>query len=87
MALRKAWQQMKRTLSSETRQFLVTTELWAIFLAKEQKDRSVIEELQSMTKNRLEEILGRIGHKFSSQMTPSNEKSNFKHLINTNSPY
>ena len=87
MALRKAWQKMKRILSSETRQLLVTTELWEIFLAKEQNDRSVIEEIQSMTQNRLEEILGRIGHKFSSQKTPSNEKSNLKHLINTKSPY
>lgn len=41
MALRKAWQKMKRTLSSETRQFLVTSELWEIFLAKDQKDCSV----------------------------------------------
>ena len=38
MALRKAWQKMKRTLSLETRQFLVTSELWEIFLAKNQKD-------------------------------------------------
>ena len=83
MALRKAWQKMKRTLSSETRQFLVTTELWEIFLAKDQKYCSFIEELQLMTENKLEEILGRDGHKFSSQMTPSNEKSNLKHLINT----
>ena len=36
MALRKAWQKMKRTLSSETRQFLVTRELWEIFLAMDQ---------------------------------------------------
>ena len=36
MALRKAWQQMKGTLSLEARQFLVTSELWEIFLAKDQ---------------------------------------------------
>ena len=41
MALRKAWQKMKRTLSSESRQFLVTRELWEIFLAKDQKDSFV----------------------------------------------
>ena len=41
MALRKAWQKMKRTLSQETRQFLVTRELWEIFLARDQKDSSV----------------------------------------------
>ena len=81
MALRKAWQKMKRTLSSGTRQFLVTNELWEIFLAKDQKDRSFIEELQLMTENLLEEILGRDGHKFSSQIKPSNEKGNLK-LIN-----
>ena len=82
MALRKAWQKMKRTLSSWTRQFLVTNELWEIFLAKDQKDRSFIEELQLMTENLLEEILGRDGHKVSSQIKPSNEKGNLKQLIN-----
>ena len=38
MAFRKAWQKMKRTLSSETKQFLVTSELWEIFLTNDQKD-------------------------------------------------
>ena len=38
MALRKAWQKMKRTFSSEMRQSLVTSELWEIFLTKDQKD-------------------------------------------------
>ena len=83
MALRKAWQKMKRTLSLETRQFLVTCELWEIFLAKDYKDRSFIEEMQLMTQNRLEEILGMNGQKFSSQMKPSNEKGN---LINKKTP-
>ena len=36
MALRKAWQKMKKTLSLEERQFLVTSELWEIFLAIDQ---------------------------------------------------
>lgn len=67
MALRKAWQKMKRTLSSETRQFLVTSELWEIFLAKDQKDHTVIEKL-------LDKILDGINF--------SNEKGNFGLLIN-----
>ena len=67
MALRKAWQKMKRTLSSETRQFLVTSELWEIFMAKDQKDRTVIEKL-------LDEILEGINF--------SNEKGNIGLLIN-----
>ena len=41
MALRKAWQKMKTTLSSDTRQFLVTRELWEIFLAEDQKNCAV----------------------------------------------
>ena len=33
MALRKAWQKMKRTLPLQNRQHLVTRELWEIFLS------------------------------------------------------
>ena len=84
MALRKAWQKMKGTLSSETRQSLVTSELWEIFLAKDQKDRSFIEESQLMIQNRLEKILERNAHKIPSQIKPSNEIGN---VINKNSPY
>ena len=68
MALRKAWQKMKRTLSSETRQFLVTSELWEIFLAKDQKNHTVIDKL-------LEKILDRINL--------PNEKGNLGLLINS----
>ena len=72
MALRKAWQQMKRTLSLEARQFLVTSELWEIFLAKDQKNHTVIDKL-------LEKILDRINL--------PNEKGNFGLLINVLSRY
>ena len=81
MAFRKAWQKMKRTLSSETRQFLVTSELWEIFLAKEPNHRSSIEKLQLMTQ-KLEKILDRNEHEFSSRIEPSNEKGNLKIIIN-----
>ena len=80
MALRKAWQKMKRTLSSETRQFLVTSELWEIFLAKEPNHHSSIEKLQLMTQ-KLEKILDRNEHEFSSRIEPSNEKGNLKIII------
>ena len=56
MALRKAWQKMKRTLPSETRKFLVTRELWEIFLAKDQIDCSVSEEYKFSRQKRLEKI-------------------------------
>ena len=68
MALRKAWQKMKRTLTSETRQLLVTSELWEIFLAKDQKNHTDIDEL-------LEKILDRINL--------PNEKGNLGLLINS----
>ena len=68
MALRKAWQQMKRTLSLEARQFLVTSELWKIFLAKEQKNHTDIDRL-------LEKILDRVNL--------PNEKGNLGLLINS----
>ena len=67
MALRKAWQKMKRTLSSWTRQFLVTNELWEIFLAKDQMEmgsgaedsaqkEAYIEKLRLMRKKALENL-------------------------------
>ena len=68
MALRKAWQQMKGTLSLEARQFLVTSELWEIFLAKDQKNHTDIDKL-------LEKILDRINL--------PNEKGNLGLLINS----
>ena len=71
MALRKAWARMKDTLPSHTRQFLVTSELWQIFLAKDQKDGSVIENLQMRRK---EKILPRNGHEYSSKIEALNEK-------------
>ena len=81
MALRKAWQKMKRTLSSETRQVLVTSELWEIFLAKDQKDHPDIEKLLLERQKRMEKILAN-GHKIPPWTYPSKEKGNIKVPIN-----
>ena len=75
MALRKAWQKMRMTLSSETRQFLVTSELWEIFLVKDKKDHPDIEKLQLWREKRYGKILA-------NKRKPSNEKGNFIVLIN-----
>ena len=72
---------MRKTLSSETRQFLVTSELWEIFLAKDQKDFPDLEKLQLWRQRRLEKALAMNGHEFSSQRKTSNEKGNLSVVI------
>ena len=74
MALRKAWQKMKGTLSSETRQSLVTSELWEIFLAKDQSE--VASGAEDSARKRLEMILARKRNDFSSKIKSSNENGN-----------
>ena len=74
MALRKAWQKMKRTLSSEVRQSLVTSELWEIFLAKDKSE--VASGAEDSARKRLEMILARKRNDFSSKMKSSNENGN-----------
>ena len=95
MAFRKAWQKMKRTLSSQTRQSLVTSELWEIFLAKDQmasgaedsaQREANIEKLRLMRRKRLEKTLASNRNDFSSQIEP-NEKGNLQLLMNELLPY
>ena len=74
MVLRKAWQKMKRTLSSEVRQSLVTSELWEIFLAKDQSE--VASGAEDSAQKRLEMILARKRNDFSSKIKSSNENGN-----------
>ena len=73
MALRKAWQKMKRTFSSEVRQSLVTSELWEIFQAKDQLEVASGAEDSAHARNR---------NDFSSKIKPSNEKGNISIVIN-----
>ena len=82
MALRNAWQKMKDTLSAETRQFLVTRELWEIFLAKDRKVCPVIENLRLRRKKRLEKMFLRNVQECSSKIEALNEKGNLRILIN-----
>ena len=90
MAFRKAWQKMKRTLSLQTRQSLVTSELWEIFLAKDQmasgaedsaQREADIEKLRLMRKKRLEKTMASNRNDFSSQIEPI-EKGNLQLLMN-----
>ena len=85
MALRKAWQKMKRNLSSEVRQSLVTSELWEIFQAKDQLE--VASGAEDSARKRLEMNLARKRNDFSSKIKSSNEKGNLKIFINGFSLY
>ena len=78
MALRKAWQKMKRNLSSEVRQSLVTSELWEIFKAKDQLE--VASGAEDSARKRLEMNLAWNINDFSSKIKTSNEKGNLEFL-------
>ena len=85
MALRKAWQKMKRNLSSEVRQSLVTSELWEIFKAKDQLE--VASGAEDSARKRLEMNLAWNINDFSSKIKTSNEKGNLRIFINGLSLY
>jgi hypothetical protein len=98
MALRKAWQKMKRTLSSKERQSLVTSELWEIFQAKDHLEVALaaedsrqkmdhIRKIQLMKQKNLEMNLAMRRYEISSKIKASNEKGNLQILLNGLSPY
>ena len=67
---------MKRTLPSQTRQHLVTREMWEIFLVIDGKNQSISDKEQSIRNKMLEKNVAKNGSEHSSLIEISNEEGN-----------
>ena len=83
-SLRKAWQKMKRTLPSQTRQHLVTREMWEIFLVIDGKNQSISDKEQSIRNKMLEKNVAKNESEHSSLIEVSNEEGNLNSYSNWN---
>ena len=75
---------MKRTLPSETRQYLVTREMWEIFLAIDGKNQSISDKDQSIRNEMQEKDVAKIGSELASLIEVSNEEGNLNSYSNWN---
>ena len=75
---------MKRTLPSETRQYLVTREMWEIFLAIDGKNQSISDKEQSIRNEIMEKNVAKNESEHSSLIEVSNEEGNLNSYSNWN---